>query len=114
MNNGAAALLLVLSTLAAGRGVLVSRGELLEIGGGFRIPEIMSFSGARLVEVGTTNMTRAEDYTEALATGENDVVAAILVVHQANFEMRGFVGARIWVSWSTQVSPSWWISVRVC
>src|SRR5690606_2058317 len=63
VNNAAAALVLVLATLARDRPVLVSRGELVEIGGSFRLPEIMAASGARLVEVGTTNRTRASDYT---------------------------------------------------
>ena len=66
VNNGAAAVLLVLAALARGRGVVVSRGELVEIGGGFRVPEVMAESGARLVEVGTTNRTRREDYERAL------------------------------------------------
>jgi L-seryl-tRNA(Ser) seleniumtransferase len=86
VNNGAAAVLLVLATLAAGRPVVVSRGELVEIGGGFRIPEVMSASGARLVEVGTTNRTRLDDYQRALAEDP----ALILKVHQSNYRVVGF------------------------
>ena len=89
VNNNAAAVLLALASIAAGRAVLVSRGELVEIGGGFRIPEVLARSGARMVEVGTTNKTRERDYAEALdATGD---VAAILRVHPGNFRQTGFV-----------------------
>jgi L-seryl-tRNA(Ser) seleniumtransferase len=86
VNNNAAALFLILSCLARRREVLVSRGEQVQIGGGFRIPEILALSGARLVEVGTTNVTTVEDYTRAagLAT------AMALVVHSSNFRIRGF------------------------
>ncbi len=87
VNNGAAALLLALSTMAAGRHVLVSRGELVEIGGGFRIPEIMESSGARLWEVGSTNRTRLEDYRQALSEAD---AALILKVHRSNFRITGF------------------------
>ncbi|MEX0836956.1 MAG: L-seryl-tRNA(Sec) selenium transferase [Gemmatimonadota bacterium] len=87
VNNAAAALMLALNTLARGSGVAVSRGELVEIGGGFRIPEILERSGARLVEVGSTNRTRADDYREAL--GDEDVTA-VLKVHRSNFRMSGF------------------------
>jgi len=89
VNNCAAAVLLALSALARGTDVIVSRGELTEIGGGFRIPEILEESGARLVEVGTTNKTRASDYERALARSTNR--GAILRVHQGNFRMTGFV-----------------------
>jgi L-seryl-tRNA(Ser) seleniumtransferase len=89
VNNGAAALLLVLTALARGHEVVVSRGELVEIGGGFRIPEVMAVSGAKLVEVGTTNRTRLDDYRQALSDG----TAAILKVHQSNYRMVGFTEA---------------------
>ncbi len=89
VNNCAAAVLLVLAALARGRGVVVSRGELIEIGGGFRIPDVLERSGARMIEVGTTNKTRLADYERAL--DENDDVAVLLRVHQTNFRQVGFV-----------------------
>jgi len=89
VNNGAAAILLVLAALARGRSVVVSRGELVEIGGGFRVPEVMATSGARLVEVGTTNRTHRRDYERAL----DDDVAVLLKVHQSNYRMVGFTAA---------------------
>jgi L-seryl-tRNA(Ser) seleniumtransferase len=88
VNNGAAALLLVLSALASGRKVVVSRGELVEIGGSFRIPEILEKSGAILLEVGTTNRTHLADYQRALERHRD--VAAILRVHRSNFRVQGF------------------------
>jgi L-seryl-tRNA(Ser) seleniumtransferase len=87
VNNCAAATFLALHSLARGREVLVSRGELVEIGGGFRIPEILEESGAILREVGTTNRTRVGDYEKAIT----DQTALILRVHQSNFAMDGFV-----------------------
>jgi L-seryl-tRNA(Ser) seleniumtransferase len=86
VNNGAAGLLLALAALARGKRVLVSRGELIEIGGEFRIPDIMSASGAHLVEVGTTNRTRVADYRSALSPK----VALILKVHPSNYRVVGF------------------------
>ena len=89
VNNGAAAILLVLSALAGGREVVVSRGELVEIGGGFRIPEVLASSGARMVEVGTTNRTRLEDYRSAIGPD----TAATLKVHPSNYRIVGFTEA---------------------
>ncbi len=88
VNNGAAAILLALSAIAAGRGVIVSRGELVEIGGSFRIPDVMEKSGARLIEVGTTNRTHLRDYERAL--DKHPDAAAILRVHRSNFRIEGF------------------------
>ena len=85
-NNNAAALFLALEAHAAGREVLVSRGEAVEIGGGFRIPEILRAGGAELRDVGTTNRTRIDDYASAIS----DRTAAILRVHRSNFEQIGF------------------------
>ena len=86
VNNNAAATLIVLAALAEGREVVVSRGELVEIGGGFRVPEVMAQSGAILREVGTTNKTRAADYAAAI----NERTALILRVHPSNFRIEGF------------------------
>jgi L-seryl-tRNA(Ser) seleniumtransferase len=87
VNNNAAALFLILRELAADQEVIVSRGELVQIGGGFRIPDILNGSGATLREVGTTNITTIDDYQNAL----NRNTAMILKVHRANFQMEGFV-----------------------
>ncbi|HEY7069748.1 MAG TPA: L-seryl-tRNA(Sec) selenium transferase [Acidimicrobiales bacterium] len=88
VNNGAAALLVVLAALAAGRPTAVSRGELIEIGGGFRLPDIMALSGSRLLEVGTTNRTRVADYRGAAAEA-----ALLLKVHTSNYRIEGFTAA---------------------
>ncbi len=88
VNNNAAATVLGLAALAAGRGVVVSRGELIEIGGSFRLPEILELSGCRMIEVGTTNKTRAGDYRAAVA--KDGDVALFLKVHRSNFAIVGF------------------------
>ncbi len=87
VNNAASAVVLALAALAAGREVLVGRGELVEIGGGFRLPDVMHSSGARLVEVGTTNRTYLSDYASALGPD----AAMLLKVHRSNFSQSGFV-----------------------
>ena len=89
VNNNAAAVMLVLAALAEGREVPISRGELIEIGDGFRIPDVLAQSGARLVEVGSTNRTRIGDYARVLGPE----TGAILRVHQSNFRMVGFTDA---------------------
>jgi L-seryl-tRNA(Ser) seleniumtransferase len=86
VNNNAAAVFLILSTFAKGKEVVISRGELVQIGGGFRIPDILEQSGATLVEVGTTNITTVNDYLEHI----NENTAMVLRVHPSNFAIRGF------------------------
>ena len=87
VNNNAAAVLLMLSALTPGMGVAISRGELVEIGGSFRVPDVMARSGAKLVEVGATNKTRLSDYQRVLESGE---AQALLKVHPSNFKVVGF------------------------
>ncbi|KPK13318.1 MAG: L-seryl-tRNA(Sec) selenium transferase [Anaerolineae bacterium SG8_19] len=86
VNNNAAALLLMLTALCQGREIIISRGQLVEIGGGFRIPDVMAQSGAKLVEVGTTNRTHLTDYDQAIS----EYTSAILVAHHSNFKVVGF------------------------
>ena len=86
VNNNAAAVMLVLSTMVKGKEVITSRGELVEIGGAFRVPEIMQQSGGTLVEVGTTNKTQLSDYVNAI----NENTGALLKVHTSNFKIMGF------------------------
>lgn len=88
VNNNAAAVLLALSTLVSGKEVVVSRGELVEIGGSFRIPDVIKSGGGQIVEVGTTNKTRLQDYQEAIT----DETAALMKIHTSNYRVIGFTG----------------------
>ena len=90
VNNNAAAVLLVLAAVAAGRDVPVSRGESVEIGGSFRVPEVMEQSGCRLIDVGTTNRTRLSDYAKAVSGADTDV-AMVMKVHPSNYRVEGFI-----------------------
>jgi L-seryl-tRNA(Ser) seleniumtransferase len=92
VNNGAADVLLALTVLARGRAAVVSRGELVEIGGGFRVPDVLVQSGARLLEVGTTNRTRLDDYRAAVEEAGGDA-AVVLKVHPSNYRMVGFTSS---------------------
>ncbi len=89
VNNCASAVLLILAALAEGSGVAVSRGELVEIGGGFRVPDVMEQSGARLIEVGTTNRTRRSDYQRRIDDPATNV-ALVMQIHQSNYKITGF------------------------
>lgn len=89
VNNCASAVMLILGALAHGRGAVVSRGELVEIGGGFRVPDVMAQSGSKLIEVGTTNRTRRADYVAAIEDPANDVAIA-MQIHQSNYRITGF------------------------
>ncbi len=102
VNNNAAAITLLLRSVAEGQEVIVSRGELVEIGGGFRIPDILRQSGARLVEVGTTNRTRVADYAAALTID----TAALLKVHRSNYKIIGFTESVSIAELATLVSES--------
>jgi L-seryl-tRNA(Ser) seleniumtransferase len=102
VNNGAAAVLLAVSALGGGGEVVVSRGELVEIGGSFRIPDIVALSGARLVEVGTTNRTTTADYAGAVT----ERTAALLVVHPSNYRQVGFVGRPVFAELAAVAAAS--------
>ena len=103
VNNCAGAVLLMLAALASGKTVLVSRGELVEIGGGFRVPDVMAASGALLKEVGTTNRTHARDFEMAIS----DDVAGVLKVHHSNFKQVGFVSQPTLSALGQLSAPLW-------
>ena len=88
VNNCSSAVLLILSALAHEKGVAISRGEMVEIGGGFRVPDVLELSGAYLVEVGTTNKTRREDYERSINAHRD--VSMIMKIHQSNYKVVGF------------------------
>ena len=97
--------------MAKGREVIVSRGEQIQIGGGFRIPDILALSGAKLVEVGTTNITTAKDYLDAIT----DQTALVLMVHRSNFAIRGFTESPTSAKWPASCPSTWcwrWIRAR--
>ena len=110
VNNGAAALALAACALAAGREIVIARGELVEIGDGFRIPELLEASGAVLREVGTTNRVRLADY--AAAVGET--TALVVKVHPSNFVVEGFTSSVPVAELATLPCRSWSTSGRVC
>lgn len=93
VNNGAAALALAVAALVGSGTVIISRGELVEIGAGFRLPELIESTGAHIVEVGTTNRTHAQDYAAALERLPDDAVACVLKVHPSNYRIAGFTSA---------------------
>ena len=111
VNNNAAALLLTAMTLAPGREIVVSRGELIEIGDGFRLPELMESTGARLREVGTTNRTHLGDYADAIGPD----TGFVLKVHPSNYQVTGFTSAVAGRRAGRRSASRWWsTSARAC